>query len=83
MPTGLPESSTTTMSSTRFFSSVARTSAASLLAWMLTGRGVMNSRTGKSAMAFLASLVPFGPFVLDRRLAADEAAAAPAPVSGD
>ena len=38
---------------------------------------------GKSAMAFLASLVPFGPFVLDRRLAADEAAAAPAPVSGD
>ncbi len=29
----------------------------------------------KSALAFLASLVPFGPFVLDRRLAAEEAGA--------
>lgn len=27
---------------------------------------------GKAALAFVASLVPFGPFLLDRRLAADE-----------
>lgn len=28
----------------------------------------------KSALAFVASIVPFGPFVLDRKLAAEEAA---------
>lgn len=28
---------------------------------------------GRAAMAFVASLLPFGPFIIDRRLAADEA----------
>jgi len=28
---------------------------------------------GKSALAFLAALIPFGPFLLDRRMAEDEA----------